>query len=143
MASVFKTKVAMLDIIKNFANELTQIGFVVDVPRLNNDEGRHTFYIDNEFVGDIYFHYQKENRSMRRIVARFNYTVKIYHNISYHADKVEELYNIKLRDCETRYITEDTLDVLYDIKNMLKDVYRNYKKAQNKIKELKMGGDFS
>ena len=143
MASVFKTKVAMLDIIKNFANELTQIGFVVDVPRLNNDEGRHTFYIDNEFVGDIFFHYQKENRDMRRIVARFNYTVKIYHNIAYNADKVEELYNIKLRDNEARYITEDTLDVLYDIKNMLKDVYRNYKKAQNKIKELKMKGDFS
>ena len=143
MASVFKTKVAMLDIIKNFANELTQIGFVVDVPRLNNDEGRHTFYIDDEFVGDIYFHYQKENRDMRRIVARFNYTVKIYHNIAYNADKVEELYNIKLRDNEARYITEDTLDVLYDIKNMLKDVYRNYKKAQNKIKELKMSGDFS
>ena len=38
---------------------------------------------------------------------------------------------------------KDTLDVLYDIKNMLKDVYRNYKKAQNKIKELKMSGDFS
>jgi hypothetical protein len=143
MASPFKTKVAMLDIIKNFANELTQIGFVVDVPRLNNDEGRHTFYIDNEFVGDIYFHYQKENRSMRRIVARFNYTVKIYHNIIYHTDKVEEDYNLKLRDSEARYITEDTLDVLYDIKNMLKDVYRNYKKAQNKIKELKMNGDFS
>ena len=143
MASVFKTKVAMLDIIKNFANELTQIGFVVDVPRLNNDEGRHTFYIDDEFVGDIYFHYQKENRDMRRIVARFNYTVKIYHNIAYNADKVEELYNIKLRDNEARYITEDTVDVLYDIKNMLKDVYRNYKKAQNKIKELKMNGDFS
>ena len=143
MVSVFKTKVAMLDIIKNFTNELTQIGFVVDVPRLNNDEGRHTFYIDNEFVGDVYFHYQKENRSMRRIVARFSYTVKIYHNIAYHADKVEEDYNIKLRDNETRYVTEDTLDVLYDIKNMLKDVYRNYKKAQNKIKELKMNGDFS
>ena len=143
MASPFKTKVAMLDIIKNFANELSQLGFVVDVPRLNNDEGRHTFYIDNEFVGDIYFHYQKENRSMRRIVARFSYTVKIYHNIAYHADKVEEDYNIKLRDNESRYITEDTLDVLYDIKNMLKDVYRNYKKAQNKIKELKMVGDFS
>jgi hypothetical protein len=143
MASPFKTKVAMLDIIKNFANELTQIGFVVDVPRLNNDEGRHTFYIDNEFVGDIYFHYQKENRSMRRIVARFSYTVKIYHNIIYNADKVEEDYNIKLRDNETRYVTEDTLDILYDIKNMLKDVYRNYKKAQNKIKELKMNGDFS
>lgn len=143
MASVFKTKVAMLDIIKNFANELTQIGFVVDENHLNNDEGRHSFYIDDEFVGDVYFHYQKENRSMRRIVARFSYTVKIYHNISYHADKVEELYNIKLRDSEARYITEDTLDVLYDIKNMLKDVYRNYKKAQNKIKELKMGGDFS
>lgn len=143
MASVFKTKVAMLDIIKNFANELTQIGFVVDVPRLNNDEGRHTFYIDDEFVGDVYFHYQKENRDMRRIVARFNYTVKIYHNIAYNADKVEELYNIKLRDNEARYITEDTVDVLYDIKNMLKDVYSNYKKAQNKIKELKMSGDFS
>ena len=143
MASPFKTKVAMLDIIKNFTNELTQIGFVVDVPRLNNDEGRHTFYIDDEFVGDVYFHYQKENRSMRRIVARFSYTVKIYHNIAYHADKVEEDYNIKLRDNETRYVTEDTLDVLYDIKNMLKDVYRNYKKAQNKIKELKMNGDFS
>ena len=143
MASVFKTKVAMLDIIKNFANELTQIGFVVDVPRLNNDEGRHTFYIDDEFVGDVYFHYQKENRDMRRIVARFNYTVKIYHNIAYNADKVEELYNIKLRDNEVRYITEDTVDILYDIKNMLKDVYRNYKKAQNKIKELKMCGDFS
>ena len=143
MASPFKTKVAMLDIIKNFANELTQIGFVVDVPRLNNDEGRHTFYIDDEFVGDIYFHYQKENRSMRRIVARFSYTVKIYHNISYNADKVEELYNIKLRDNVSRYVTEDTVDILYDIKNMLKDVYRNYKKAQNKIKELKMNGDFS
>ena len=142
MASVFKTKVAMLDIIKNFANELTQIGFVVDVPRLNNDEGRHTFYIDNEFVGDIFFHYQKENRSMRRIVTRFNYTVKIYHNIIYNADKIEEQYALKFRDSESRYVTEDTLDVLYDIKNMLKDVYRNYKKAQNKIKELKMGGDF-
>ena len=143
MASPFKTKVAMLDIIKKFANELVQIGFVVDVPRLNNDEGRHTFYIDNEFVGDIFFHYQKENRSMRRIVARFNYTVKIYHNISYHADKVEEQYALKLRDNVSLYVTEDTVDILYDIKNMIKDVYRNYKKAQNKIKELKMNGDFS
>lgn len=35
------------------------------------------------------------------------------------------------------------IDILYDIKTMLKDVYRNYKKAQNKIKELKMSGDFS
>lgn len=51
MASVFKTKVAMLDIIKNFANELSQIGFVVDVPKLNNDEGRHSFYIDDKFIG--------------------------------------------------------------------------------------------
>lgn len=143
MASVFKTKVAMLDIIKNFANELSQIGFEVNVPKLNNDEGRHSFYIDDEFVCEVYFHYQKENRDMRRIVARFNYTVKLYHNIAYNVDKVEELYNIKLRDNEARYITEDTLDVLYDIKNMLKDVYRNYKKAQNKIKELKMNGDFS
>ena len=143
MASPFKTKVAMLDIIKNFANELTQIGFVVNVPRLNNDEGQQNFYIDNEFVGDIYFHYQKENRSMRRIVTRFYYEVKIYHNIIYNADKVEEEYNLKLRNCESRYVTEDTVDILYDIKNMLKDVYRNYKKAQNKIKELKMNGDFS
>lgn len=143
MASVFKTKVAMLDIIKKFANELSLIGFEVNIPRLNNDEGRHSFYIDDEFVGDVYFHYQKENRGMRRIVARFNYEVKIYHNITYNADKVEEEYNIKLRNCETRYVTEDTVDILYDIKNMLKDVYRNYKKAQNKIKELKMSGDFS
>ena len=80
---------------------------------------------------------------MRRIVTRFDYEVKIYHNITYNADKVEEVYEIKLRDSETRYVTEDTLDILYDIKNMLKDVYRNYKKAQNKIKELKMSGDFS
>lgn len=143
MASVFKTKVAMLDIIKKFANELSLIGFEVNIPRLNNDEGRHSVYIDDEFVGDVYFHYQKENRSMRRIVARFNSEIKIYHNITYNADKVEEEYNIKLRNCETRYVTEDTVDILYDIKNMLKDVYRNYKKAQNKIKELKMSGDFS
>lgn len=143
MASVFKTKVAMLDIIKKFANELSLIGFEVNVPRLNNDEGRHSFYIDDEFVGDVYFHYQKENRSMRRIVTRFNYEVKIYHSIIYNADKVEEEYNLKLRECVSRYVTEDTVDILYDIKNMLKDVYRNYKKAQNKIKELKMSGDFS
>ncbi len=143
MASVFKTKVAMLDIIKKFADELKLIGFEVNEPRLNNDEGRHAVYIDDEFVGDVYFHYQKENRSMRRIVARFNSEVKIYHNITYNADKVEEEFNIKLRNCETRYVTEDTVDILYDIKNMLKDVYRNYKKAQNKIKELKMSGDFS
>lgn len=143
MASVFKTKVAMLDIIKKFADELKLIGFVVNEPRLNNDEGRHAVYIDDEFVGDVYFHYQKENRSMRRIVARFNSEVKIYHNVIYNADKVEEEFNIKLRNCETRYVTEDTVDILYDIKNMLKDVYRNYKKAQNKIKELKMRGDFS
>ena len=143
MASVFKTKVAMLDIIKKFADELKLIGFEVNEPRLNNDEGRHAVYIDDEFVGDIYFHYQKENRSMRRIVARFSYSVKIYHNIIYNADKVIEEYALKLRDSETRYVTEDTVDILYDIKNMLKDVYRNYKKAQNKIKELKMNGDFS
>lgn len=143
MASIFKTKVAMLDIIKKFADEVRLIGFVVNSPRLNNDEGRHSFYIDDEFVGDVYFHYQKENRSMRRIIARFNEDVKIYHNIIYHADKVGEEYALKLRNCETRYVTEDTVDILYDIKNMLKDVYRNYKKAQNKIKELKMSGDFS
>lgn len=143
MASIFKTKVAMLDIIKQFADELRIIGFQVHSPRLNNNEGRHSFYIDDEFVGDIYFHYQKENRSMRRIVARFNEDVKIYHNVIYHADKVGEEYALKLRNCETRYVTEDTVDILYDIKNMLKDVYRNYKKAQNKIKELKMSGDFS
>lgn len=143
MASIFKTKVAMLDIIKKFADELRIIGFQVHSPRLNNNEGRHSFYIDDEFVGDIYFHYQKENRSMRRIVARFNEDVKIYHNVIYHADKVGEEYALKLRNCETRYVTEDTVDILYDIKNMLKDVYRNYKKAQNKIKELKMSGDFS
>lgn len=53
MAFVFKTKVAMLDIIKKFAEELSQIGFVVDVPRLNNDEGWYTFYIDDEFVDKI------------------------------------------------------------------------------------------
>lgn len=80
---------------------------------------------------------------MRRIITNFHYEVKIYHNIAYNADKVDEEFTIKLRDIECRYITEDTIDLLYDIKNMLKDVYRNYKKAQNKIKELKMGGDFS
>lgn len=143
MASVFKTKVAMLDIIKNFADELSQIGFRVDFSSINKSYGQHVFYIDNELIGDVYFHYQKKNRSMRRIVTRFDYEVKIYHNITYNADKVEEEYEIKLRDGETRYVTEDTLDILYDIKNMLKDVYRNYKKAQNKIKELKMNGDFS
>ena len=143
MASIFKTKVAMLDIIKKFADELRLIGFEVNVPRLNNDEGRHSFYIDDEFVGDVYFHYQKDNRRMRRIVIRFNYEVKIYHNITYNADKVEEEYNIKLRDSETRYVTENTVDILYEIKQKLQDVYRNYKKAQNKIKELKMNSDFS
>lgn len=143
MASVFKTKVAMLDIIKKFADELSQIGFRVDTNVVNVDFGQHVFYIDNELVGDVYFHYQKNNRSRRRIVTRFNYEVKIYHNITYNADKVEEEYNIKLRDSETRYVTENTVDILYDIKNKLKDVYRNYKKAQNKIKELKMNGDFS
>ena len=144
MASVFKTKAAMLDIIKKFADELSQIGFrVVDTNVVNVDFGQHVFYIDNELVGDVYFHYKKNNRSRRRIVTRFNYEVKIYHNITYNADKVEEEYNIKLSDIETRYVTEDTVDILYDIKNKLKDVYRNYKKAQNKIKELKMNGDFS
>lgn len=143
MASVFKTKVAMLDIIKKFANDLSQIGFNVDDSYINEGEGQHFFYIDDVYIGDVYFSYQKENRGMRRIVARFNYSVKIYHNITYNADKVEEEYALKMRDCETRYVTEDTVDILYDIKNMLKDVYRNYKKAQNKIKELKMCGDFS
>ena len=143
MASPFKTKIAMLDIIKKFADELSQIGFKVESSSNNKDYGQHVFYIDNEIMGDVYFHYQKENRSMRRIIARFNYEVKIYHNITYNADKVEEEYTLKLRNGETRYITEDTLDILYEIKNMLKDVYRNYKKAQNKIKELKMSGDFS
>ena len=142
MASIFKTKVAMLDVIKNFANEISQIGFRVEAT-INKSCGQHVFYIDNEIIGDVYFHYQKKNRSMRRIVTRFDYEVKIYHNITYNADKVEEEYDIKLRDSETRYVTEDTIDFLYDIKNMLKDVYRNYKKAQNKIKELKMSGDFS
>lgn len=141
MASIFKTKVAMLDIIKKFADDLRQIGFRVDAT-INVDCGQHAFYIDNEFVGDVYFNYQKENRSMRRIIARFNYEVKIYHNITYNADKVEEEYAIKLRDSEIRYITEEKVDILYDIKNMLKDVYRNYKKAQNKIKEWKMCEDF-
>ena len=143
MASIFKTKVAMLDIIKKFAAEVRQIGFRVDANSMNKDWGQHVFYIDNERIGDVYFHYQKKNRNMRRIVTRFDYEVKIYHSITYNADKVEEEYEIKLRDGEKRYVTEDTLDVLYDIKNMLKDVYRNYKKAQNKIKELKMSGDFS
>lgn len=143
MASIFKTKVAMLEIIKKFADELSQIGFRVEASSINKSSGQHVFYIDNEIIGDVYFHYQKENRSMRRIVTRFDYEVKIYHNITYNADKVEEEYALKLRNGETRYITEDTLDFLYDIKNMLKDVYRNYKKAQNKIKELKMSGDFS
>ena len=143
MASVFKTKVAMLDIIKKFADELSQIGFKIHEPRLTNNDGQHEVYIDNEFVGDVYFHYQKDNRRMRRIVIRFNYEVKIYHNITYNADKVEEEYNIKLRDSETRYVTENTVDILYEIKQKLQDVYRNYKKAQNKIKELKMNGDFS
>ena len=143
MASIFKTKVAMLDIIKKFADELRQMGFRVDASSNNKDYGQHAFYLDNELMGDVYFHYQKENRSMRRIIARFNYEVKIYHNIAYNADKVEEAYALRLRNGETRYITEDTIDILYEIKNMLKDVYRNYKKAQNKIKELKMSGDFS
>lgn len=67
MASVFKTKVAMLDIIKKFADELTQIGFVVDVPRLNNDEGWYTFYIDNEFVGEVYFNYKKAQNKIKEL----------------------------------------------------------------------------
>lgn len=143
MASIFKTKVAMLDIVKKFANELSQMGFRVDASYINEGCGQHVFYIDDDCIGNIYFQYQKENRSMRRIITHFNYTVKIYHNITYDADKVEEEFVIRMRDGETRYITEDTVDILYDIKNMLKDVYRNYKKAQNKIKELKMVSDFS
>ena len=141
MASVFKTKVAMLDIIKNFADALIQIGFRVE-PHIKCS-GQHVFYIDNVFIGNVYFQYNKEHRNMRRIVARFKYTVKLYHHITYNADKVEEEYALKMCDCEPRHITEDSIDILYDIKNMLKDVYRNYKKAQNKIKELKMNGDFS
>lgn len=141
MASVFKTKVAMLDIIKKFADELSQIGFRVE-PHIKNS-GQHLFYIDNVFIGDVYFQYTKEHRSMRRIVARFRYTVKLYLHITYIADKVGEEYALKICDYEPLYITEDTIDILYDIKTMLKDVYRNYKKAQNKIKELKMNGDFS
>lgn len=143
MASIFKTKVEMMNIIKNFTNELSQIGFKVDANGMNVDLGEHAFFIDNELVGNVYFLYHKDDRSMSQIVTRFNYKVKIYHDIIYIADKVEEEYNINLCDSETRYVTEDTVDILYEIKQKLQDVYMNYKKAKNKIKEMKMNGDFS
>ena len=57
----------MLDIIKKFTEELSQIGFVVEVPRLNNDEGWYTFYIDDEFVGDIYFNYKKAQNKIKEL----------------------------------------------------------------------------
>ena len=59
MASIFKTKVAMLDIINKFADELKLIGFETHSPRLNNDEGRTSVYIDDELYRDpagILFH---------------------------------------------------------------------------------------
>ena len=74
MESVFKTKVAMLDIIKKFAEELSQIGFVVDVPRLNNDEGWYTFYIDDEFAGDIYFNYKKAQNKIKELKMSGNFS---------------------------------------------------------------------
>ena len=57
----------MLDIIKKFPEELSQIGFVVEVSRLNNDEGWYTFYIDDEFVGDIYFNYKKAQNKIKEL----------------------------------------------------------------------------
>lgn len=67
MASVFKTKVAMLDIIKKFADELSLIGFEVNVPKLNNDEGRHSFYIDDKFIGEVYFNYKKAQNKIKEL----------------------------------------------------------------------------
>lgn len=40
---------------------------MVDVPRLNNDEGWYTFYIDDEFVGNIYFNYKKAQNKIKEL----------------------------------------------------------------------------
>lgn len=143
MASPFKTKVAMLKIVEDFTNKLKNVGFAVLKPSDGDNVGQRMFYIGNEFIGDIYFSYQKNYREGRRIVTRFNEEVKLYHTVEYRDDNVTEDYRVSVRDKNCHYITENELDILDETYENLCKLYRNYKMANDKVKEMKMNTDFS
>lgn len=143
MSSPFKTKVAMLKIIDDFTNKLKSVGYAVLKPTDASDVGQRMLYIGNDYIGDIYFSYSKSNRVMRRIVTRFYEEVKLHHTVEYRDDDVTEEYRISIRDNACNYLTENELYKLDETYEKLCKLYRNYKMATDKVKEMKMNTDFS
>ena len=143
MASLFKTKVAMLKIIDDFTNKLKSVGYAVLKSKNYKDIGQQMLYIGNDYIGDIYFSYSKSNREMRSIVTRFYEEVKLYHTVEYREDNVTEEYRISVRDNSCNYLTENELYKLDETYEKLCKLYRNYKMANDKVKEMKMITDFS
>jgi hypothetical protein len=80
---------------------------------------------------------------MRRLIIRVYKTVKIAHRIFYNDDDMDEEFEIKTVGYETFYITENEVFALDSIKDKFITVYKNFKKAKDKVKELKMFNDFS
>lgn len=140
MASPFKTKVSMMKIMDDFFDKLKNIGYVI---LKHKDEGHYLFYIGNEYIGDMFISYQKEYRQSRKLIFRRYTTVKVYHTVEYNKDEIIDAYNIRVRDNSNRDISEHELYVLDEMVDELSLLYRNYKKAQDKVKELKMHSDFS
>jgi hypothetical protein len=135
--SPFKSKKAMLEIMKKFTNDLAAIGF-----KINYGTDIFAVNIDNDFVGELRCCYYQD-RPMRRIIIRVYKTVKLAHRIFYNDDDMDENFEIKTVGYETFYITEKEVFALDSIKDRFITVYKNFKKAKDKVKELKMFNDFS
>ena len=135
--SPYKSKKAMLEIMKNFTDGLAVIGF-----KINFVDDIYQIYIDNEFVGEVRCCYYQD-RYMRRIIIRVYKTVKLAHKIFYNNDDIDENFEIKTVNYETFYLTELQLNELDNIKDKLSILYKNFKQAKEKVKELKMFNDFS
>lgn len=135
--SPFKSKKAMLELMRNFTNDLAAIGF-----KINYGTDIFTVHIDNDFVGELLCCYYQD-RPMRRIIIRVYKTVKLAHRIFYNNDEKDEEFEIKTVGYETFYITEKEVFALDSIKDRFITVYKNFKKAKDKVKELKMFNDFS
>ena len=137
LMSPFKSKKAMLELMRNFTNDLAAIGY-----KINYGTDVYAVHIDNDFVGELRCSYY-QNRLMRRIIIRVYKTVKLAHRIFYNDDEIDENFEIKTVGYETFYITEKEVFALDSIKDRFITVYKNFKKAKDKVKELKMFNDFS
>jgi len=139
MASPFKTKVAMREIVQGLCSYLNELGFrVVDCT-----DDNWAFYLDEEYAGTISISYDKSNKEYRQIHIGGLYNVMLHHKVVYAEDNVKDIYEIRTSGSTSDTINENELDKLDKVKHKMAVLSRNYKLAKGKLKEIKMKKDFT